>query len=365
MTASTPTPFLCKTDLQRAAGVMTGPATHLDHLGVLCARLELPLIVTEEHACDLAREYYPGLSILFKEPGELTLDDLAKRYDLLLGSGRFWACDLLPLFQLLYHKRMRLAFCPHGNSDKGHTTPPDALQCPQDIALVYGEHMVDLLKRTGAYPAISQVIRTGNYRLPYYRTHHAFYDDLVQERLLSRLAPHRATILYAPTWPDRENPTSLFTAIRPLIEELTPDYNLIIKVHPLLEERYPAHLYHIEACYDQTPGLLFLRDFPPIYPLLARCAFYLGDYSSIGYDFLAFDRPLFFIHSGAHAPYLQRCGMRIPLEELPRVRTFLAVHATENQERYAAARRDAYRYAFGEEVEVESYRNALASAIRG
>lgn len=42
----------------------------------------------------------------------------------------------------------------------------------------------------------------------------------------------------------------------------------------------------------KSEGIQFIEDFPPIYPLLAQMDLYIGDMSSIGYDFLSFKRPM-------------------------------------------------------------------------
>src|SRR5579862_8469567 len=167
----------------RAVAIITGVETHLDHLGILSDILQIPLIVTEDKTFELAKKFYPALDVSLRYLSDLSLDYLAAHCDVIFETGKFWAADLAGSLQLLYGKKMRFVFCPHGNSDKGHSLQQHV---EQDISLVYGQHLLDLLQRTGAYQKINRVITTGNYRLPYYQQHKAFYDTLAESTIFSR-----------------------------------------------------------------------------------------------------------------------------------------------------------------------------------
>jgi hypothetical protein len=331
----------------RSVAIITGPETHLDHLGVLSTLLQIPLLVTEEKLYRAAKEFYPDLDAVWMDFSELSLEYLATHYDAIFETGKFWAADLRPSFELLFQKKMRFVFCPHGNSDKGHTLQKHA---EQDISLVYGDHLQDLLTKTGAMKSIHSIVRTGNYRYSYYLRHHSFFDHLANTKVFSRFKIHQPVILYAPTWNDKENPTSFFTATDALISQLSCSYNLLIKLHPFLFEDHPAHVYRIMAHYEKHPSVLFLEEFPPIYPLLARCALYLGDFSSIGYDFLAFNKPLYFLNSikSSTSP-LHRCGTDVSERLDGQLNKFLSETLEANTAKYAAERKKVYLYAFGNE----------------
>ncbi len=339
----------------RNVAILTGPDTHLDHLGVLSAVLDIPLIVTDERNLLLSQEFYPDLKAQLMGLDELTMEHLACNYDTLFETGKFFAAQLKPFIQLLFGKTMRFVFCPHGNSDKGHSL---GQHVDQDISLVYGDHLHDLLQKNGAAKQIRHIVRTGNYRYPYYLKHKPFFDALAQKKVFSRFQVEKPTILYAPTWNDRENPTSFFEHTDRIIQELSNSYNLLIKLHPFLIEDHPAHTYHIMARYEDHPGVVFLTDFPPIYPLLARCDLYLGDYSSIGYDFLAFDKPLYFFNHSAVSP-LQTCGLTIPSEGASE--KFLTSSIKECSTRFSEQRKKVYNHAFGKEISPELIRRQLIS----
>jgi teichoic acid glycerol-phosphate primase len=341
-----------------SVAIITGPSTHLDHLGVLSSILKIPLIVTEEKNFQCAQQFYPDLNVALKNFDELSVQYLASNYDVIFETGKFFAVELKPLFELLFRKKMRFVFCPHGNSDKGHSLQSHV---DQDICLVYGKHLYDLLNRNGAIEKIQQITRTGNYRYPYYRRHQQFFDSLAEKWVFSKFQNDKPIILYAPTWSDRENPSSFFSAINRLLKELCGSYNLLIKLHPFLFEDHIAHVLQIMAQYEEHPSALFLTDFPPIYPLLSRCALYLGDYSSIGYDFLAFDKPLYFLNpkKDSISSPLHACGLEIPMDKRVELNVFLSRTLEDSARNYSAQRKKTYRYAFGEELSAEMLRNKI------
>lgn len=101
-------------------------------------------------------------------------------------------------------------------------------------------------------------------------------------------------------------------AYQTLTASIPSDWTLIIKPHP-----------HLQCPLESTSRIIVLKDYPPIYPLLAQVDAYLGDMSSIGYDFLTFRRPLLFYNPQKRDPqkdpglYLTQCGKRIREEENP------------------------------------------------
>src|SRR5581483_8373173 len=242
----------------RHTAILSGPDTHLDHLGVLSSLLKIPLIVTEEKNFRLAKALYPNLNPELKGLDELTIEHLAYSYDVIYETGKFFAAQLKPFLKLLFQKEMRFVFCPHGNSDKGHSIKN---HIEQDISLVYGEHLYDLLKRTSAADKIRHIVKTGNYRFSYYLKYRQFFDALAQDTVFSHFKNEKPILIYAPTWNDAENPTTFFTETERLIEELSPSYNLIIKPHPFLAEHHPARAYRLMALYENHPSALFLVDF--------------------------------------------------------------------------------------------------------
>ncbi len=321
----------------RLAAISTGPNTLLDHLAPLCSQLDIPLIVSQETDFELGKYFYPQTSILFKDFDLLSFDYLAKNYDALMGCGKFWSMELEPLFQLMCKKRMRFVFCPHGNSDKETMR---AKPSPQDIILIYGDQMLNDHKE------YRHVIKVGNYRHKFYTSYQDFYDKLAYTEVFSKLRPNKPSLLYAPTWCNVDDENNFATECLKLIDNLSPDYNIIVKLHPFLEERFPGVIYPLQLHHENRTDVLFVQKFPLIYPLLGGCTCYIGDYSSIGYDALALDLPLFFYQSKAMGAHIHSCGMHIPSTANPC--SFIKENLKKNQEKYADARKKTKLHAFGE-----------------
>lgn len=315
------------------AGLIYGHMPHhLDHVAVWAHLKGIPLIATDESVAAQAEKFYPGLEVVFWDSFEAP-EKLVSAYDTI------YCCLPRPLFdeaffiaQKLLRKTVRTIWLPHGNSDKGHLAPSmEGLQHDAE-ALAYGQKMVDFLKLKNVYDHL-QVKQVGNFRLAYYQQHKLFYDRLVEERIPVK----QKLFLYAPTWKDTENSSSLDGAWKPLIEKLPDGYALAIKPHPNAD------------CPDigEHPNVFLLKDFPPIYALLNRSAAYIGDMSSIGYDFLAFDRPMIFLNPNRRDPkldpglFLHRCGRTVAPEEYGKIYDLI-----EGQDELSAVRKEVYRYTF-------------------
>ncbi|NGX38089.1 MAG: putative CDP-glycerol:glycerophosphate glycerophosphotransferase [Chlamydiae bacterium] len=256
------------------AAISTGPETHLDHLAPICFSRNIPLIVTDLRHLDIAKAFYPMVESRYVPLSEMTLEYIAKNFNEIVTCGKFWAMELQPLVKLFFNKTIRFVFAPHGYSDK-----EDLLKMPveQDIELSYEKE--------------------GNYRLWFYNEHKSHFDALAAKFFQTE----KKVVLYAPTWETKATSSSFFESIDAVIQALGEHYHLLIKLHPLLEENDPAAFHRILGKYEKE----FIVDFPAIYPLLEKTDIYLGDFSSIGYDFLAYDRPLFFLKEGGK---LQECG---------------------------------------------------------
>jgi hypothetical protein len=297
----------------RSAIVSTGPLTHLDHLAPLSYFFNIPLIVTDRTAFEEGKKFYPDALLSFKDLSDLDLNFLATHLDALFTCGKFWNIELKSKLELFYQKRLRIIHVPHGNSDKGrHDRDPP----PQDIAYVYGEHMRTLLKQNGAISKIKKIISMGNIRLQFYQEKKAFYDQWMEQTVIEKNKAQQPIILYAPSWELNQSVGDFFSQLEQLIRLLTPTFFLIVKLHPFIEEHYPAHFHHFVGRYSPFPSLLFLQDFPLIYPLLAKCDIYLGNHSSIAYDFLAFQKPLYFTAPPSQT-LIEQCGAHLPKNQNP------------------------------------------------
>lgn len=306
--------------------ISTGPETHLDHLAPICALFDVPLIVTEEAHLELGHRFYPMCDIRYIPIGELSLEYIAKNMDVVIECGKFWAMELKPALKLLHNKDLKVVFAPHGHSDK-----EAFLDAPieQDVRLVYG-------------PNRGKGIEMGNLRLEFYLEYKAHFDELA--------APFfdgdKESVLYAPTWESKASPTSVFERIDEVVDRFASSHQLLVKLHPLLEETHPAHYHRILGKHDKRA--CFIEKFPPIYPLLERSDIYLGDFSSIGYDFLYFDRPMYFLKSGGP---LEQCGKPFQGE------------LTGAQKTLSPQRKKLYRETFGDKKTPRELLGALRKAL--
>lgn len=336
----------------------------LDHLAPLSYLMQMPLLVTEEENVKLLQKYYPMTEVLYEDYEDLSYSELAENYDAFFQST-FWEENLIRYFADLKKIQKKFIYCPHGNSDKGHKEPMMRKIIEQDMTLLYGKHMIQLLKKQNLWEKIPTYALTGNYRYTFYKKFKSFYDSLLFQKLSSNLDQNLTTILYAPTWHDREKSTSFYSVTEKLAEQLPEDMNLIIKTHPLLEEREPA-LYW-KNLPKERKNLIVLTDFPPIYPLLNFVDIYLGDFSSIGYDFLKFEKPMFFFdlekRGACPSRYLHQTGTTIPRESFSDYYGFIRNNLNRKLS-FKDKQRQIYEFAFGEEKPLESVKKNILEKIQ-
>ena len=94
----------------------------------------------------------------------------------------------------------------------------------------------------------------------------------------------------------RNKMARFWKAFDSIIDAVPAHLNLLIKVHPNMQKTAPAKIERCRGKIEGMANISFMDDFPPIYPLLDRTDAYIGDMSSIGYDYLRFGRPMFFPH---------------------------------------------------------------------
>lgn len=346
-----------------------GQIHYIDHLAVISIIMGIPLIFYDEQDYELGIRYYPRLKAIKEEYDDINPESLMADYDVIFTSD-LWAKEAFEkhfnILEKKYNKQLRRVFCPHGFSDKGFYFKGCAFE---DICLIYGQNMKDLLNRYHALEQLSSYVITGNYRYAFYLQHQDFYSKVVEEEILSKFSEkRRPLIIYAPTWQDYEDSTTFFDSSAYIMGQLPSDYNMIVKLHPMLEQNDPGAYYRIMGKFEQKPNIHFIREFPPVYPLLATADIYLGDMSSVGYDFLAFNRPMFFLNKLRKdskidpSLFLYRCGVEILPENFPKLYQIIDQHLAENQETLTSIRSEIYDYTFGKEKSFASLKKEIAKA---
>lgn len=323
----------------RALALNTGPDFHLlDHIAPLADLLNIPLITTEEKNFELAKTFYPKVKVNYLPDLEFRLKELAESYDMLVEC-KYWKPQLKQLFQELYQKDMKLVFCPHGQSDKGFGYPLLLPYADQDAVLIYGPLMKEMLYELKIQP--KQTVVVGNYRKTYYQNNKTFYDKKLKETIQLDLS--KRTLLYAPTWKDADGIHSFFDYGLKVINDLPDDWNLILKIHPLLEQRNLVQYIQITKHIEKKKNAFLLESFPPVYPVLGAADVYLGDFSSVGYDFLGTQKPLFFLPTN-NPSRIYSCGQML-------VESENIYSQLESPNRLEEKQQELYRHAFSESTQ--------------
>ncbi len=304
----------------------------------------------------MASQFYPALDLR-------VLDRLEAAHLLVNEYPVFLTCLSRPNIEQLFffaqtvaQKRIISIWCPHGQSDKGHLSGFMKTLQDERAMLLYGPKMVEQLRDYDILEKVQGYATTGNYRYEDYLAHKTFYDQKAQEALKSLKKASR-TYLYAPTWNDSEESSSFLSAYHLLIEHLPKDTNLIIKPHPNLIFQEEQLFEKIRHELLGNPHILLLDNFPLVFPLLARCDVYIGDASSIGYDFLMFDKPMVFLNENKRDPkldlglYLYRCGIHLLPEEYPQIYQRIENLLPYDQGLFSESRREVCDFAFGKAEE--------------
>jgi CDP-glycerol glycerophosphotransferase (TagB/SpsB family) len=310
---------------------------YIDHIAPLADLLSIPLIITTDFIQSLLTEFYPQVRV--ELAAQLTFSEsIVKNYDVIFTCFPKKIFD--PLFFFEEHKlrkKLLTIWLPHGNSDKENLSGLS----DEKIILTYGKQMVDILSKKNILPNFYQHIVVGNYRAKFFEKNKKFYDSLLAKKL--SFPKKQKTILYAPTWgnPDVEEALSF------ILKNLPPHYNLFIKLHPntLIRGLYSG----LKEKYEEAPNIKFLNEFPLIYPLLDKTDILIADYSSVSYDFLYFDRPIFFL-TREKTP-IQHTGYITSLETL--------FEDLKKPDIYTEARKALFNYAFEKNTAYEALPNII------
>jgi hypothetical protein len=304
----------------RAAGLIYGPLEHhLDHLAPFCSLMQIPLILTDEVFLKKAQLYYPDLELLYSESLEDPFE-VVRAFEAIFYSTPCCMFDeVFFIAEASLRKKMKTIWLPHSNSDKGH-------------ASVFMKGL----------KVFQPCINLGNFQLEYYCRHRRFYDSLIIQKLT---LPSKKIALYAPARQDGENSTSFFEAAHRLIDQLPSDILLLIKLHPNLEKDICVLQFILQN--ETHYHIRFLSGFTPLYPVLEKADLYLGDMSSVSYEFLTFNRPMFFFNPTHRDPidrglYLHQCGQTLHPDQI--------FHIFAHDQSYLTpVRQETYAYTFGED----------------
>ncbi len=340
-----------------------------DHAAPFSYMLKIPLVFTEKHLIEPLKNYYPFVDLRFIAQSEISYEGLAKEYDFFIQPV-FWKENLFRYFGAVLQKPLLFAYLSHGESDKGHfdSSVMSGLSL-QEIAFFGGQQSEDRLKSQGHWDKIAYPIFMGNVRYGFYNKYQKYYDALAEKEIFSQLNPNNPTLFYAPTWRDIEKKTSFFSLTKLLLKQLPKNWNLLVKPHPLLEEREPV-LYYQTLLEERRGNQFFVvRDFPLIYPLLQRSTAYLGDFSSIGYDALYLKKPLFFYDpyrtpSSHPSKALYACGLCLESKHLKDLYPFLEEKIANYPKELLLKQQQRALYTFGKKEALYQIRKRVTKKIQ-
>lgn len=351
---------------RKTACLIYGPMAHyIDHLAPIAELLSIPLFVTEEKLFRLAKKYYPFVETIYWDYQEMTAR-LVENFDLI------FSCVPRPLFDEIFFlseqlqgKKVHTVWIPHGNSDKALFSDfTDGLK-DEEVVLVYGNQMIDLFLKEKRLHRLKAYVILGNYRYQFYLKHKEFYRELVQKEIIDALPRSPRNILYAPTWQDQARSSTFFSAFGHLASSLPDGYNLLIKLHPNLLMQEEIQIDRLRYQFRDKKNLLFIDDFPPIYPLLDFVDIYLGDISSIGYDFLTMNKPLFFLHPSGAPPALPlyQCGLSFDEQQYDRIFSLMDQALLSDTERFGLKRKELYGYTFAKNKSEQMVKEEIEAAL--
>jgi hypothetical protein len=348
---------------------------HVEHLAPWCELLDMPLLLAESPALDVIPALdaiaadYPGVRIE-RMPGIVLPDRLdVLAHAIAARSPRtIFYSELFPrlLLRALFGGRRdtpRVVYVPHGFSEKRQDWA--AATVLQDVAVLYGQAAVDQLAALGVSAYLGSHIRSGNLRRSYHARHAVFFRARAASLGLDTASAGR-TLLYAPTWQDAIGSSSFFAAFAAFVDGLPAGWRLVVKLHPHLERDPGA----VDALAARARGrdVHLLRAKGLCFPFLDLADAYVGDMSSLAYDYLAYGRPMFFTNPTAGTAVdaaesrLFGCGTVVPPDRYGDLYRLVDDAWDDDAERHGAARAalDAYVHEAGREPEaVATEMNAL------
>jgi teichoic acid glycerol-phosphate primase len=326
----------------------------IDHLVPLCFFLDIPLYLNCDVSASKFSKIYPGVNFqtLSKRYGDIT--PLLEKNDAFLYAHFHRPQMEKMLIDLgIDPSSKRFIYLPHGNSEKGKKSLWMENYVLEDITLLYGKRMENFLKEKDLYEMLRYPLRMGNLRKKYYEKQEAFYKGCLKG-ILPKFR-HKKTLLYAPTWMDWEGSSSL-NSIFSILDSLRDKWNILIKLHPRVYDDQKAAIMKLESCIKEPVYLL--EDTPLVYPLINLVDAYLGDASSVAYDFLSVDKPLYFLE-GEDPLYIHQAGRVIKKESISKTLQVIDEHYIQDISYYQKIRKRIYEETFDQSISLETFKKDL------
>ncbi|MEL7431236.1 MAG: CDP-glycerol glycerophosphotransferase family protein [Chlamydiota bacterium] len=347
-----------------AAISRAGCPHHIDHLAPLCALFNAPYLSPHEEEVAFVKRFYPKIKTELVPVSHFHPGYFTDHYDVLIHSFP-WPKALIENYPLSARKNVRTIFTPHGYSDKQFLENSWKDYQQNDITLLYGKSMEEHLHDQGAN--LSSFLLMGNLRYSYYLAHKAFFDEIANREIFSEFSEKKPILLYAPSWKIGAFSSSLYQVERFVFQVLPRYFSVVVKLHPWQEKDRIASLYQILSRYEEAPSVKIVTEFPCIYPILEKSDIFLGDVSSVGYDYLTFNRPMFFIRPPgldiAHpALFLQQYGEVLSLHNEEKEAKHMEQVAQQTWEK-CSQKTDLYEKIYGSFVPFRTKQQQLLEEI--
>ena len=357
---------------KRGAAVAFYPH-HVEHLAPICALMDLPMITCDSPGQAAAIACYPDIRAVIV-PGPKVADVIERMCATLreMEIGVVYYCDLIerPALRRYFRDRAappRVVHCPHGFSEKRQLWARQVAF--QDVALLSGRHSVDQLAQMGVDRPECTILLAGDRRRLYFQQHRDFFA----RKRTAWGVPHddsRRTILYAPTWDDRIGSSSFFSAFAAMTEHVPQGSRLIVKMHPHLEKKSDEVGKAVARCAGRD-DVVIVRNCPLVHPFLECADVFVGDMSALAYDFLAYNRPMFFLNQAAGSAQdpaeslLFQCGTTIEPRRYAEVYASIEQDSQHDATRFARARHALDEYTYLPARPPSELRAAIAEVLRG
>jgi CDP-glycerol glycerophosphotransferase (TagB/SpsB family) len=172
----------------------------------------------------------------------------------------------------------------HGTSDKKY----DYMKviADYDLFFISGDDACERYRQKGLLKKGTGIL------IGYPKLDRVFRNEL--QRLV--LDPGFKTVLYAPTWTDKELNSSWKRLLRKVLLENKPDdLNFIVKLHPNLTRYRADEVDRFRKLLESRKRTLLLDRAPDIVPVMAALDVLLEDISFATREYLTFRRPLIFL----------------------------------------------------------------------
>lgn len=340
---------------KRAVGfIFDNNHVFLDHVAPLCSLLKIPMLLTDNELVCTAKRYYPDLKVIKHSNYRTVNKFLGENFDIIFSCHLFES-NVDGSLVASFYRNSTTIWMSHGLSEKGHGEGIFKNLVREKNLLVYGKKFLDMFKDLGIYDKIENKLIIGNYRLSYFKKQYKFYKETIQKYIKENLSCKKDTFLVAPTWDDMKNKKDILRLFKFLIKELPKHYNLIIKPHPNTYTLLRAQIERLIWETKARDNILFLKEITPIYPILDCCDGYIGDTSSIGYDFLYFNRPMFFIENNKKkvSPNIFQCGRKI--ERYEDIFSVIDRYFENDKKKFSKVRMAEYRYGFSSMPNIKEF----------